>query len=93
MADSMQFTISVRGKVAEIPILGFLARNYPDIPYDQIDSVFGFLEKSTLYGGRPFTEPQISDEDVGKLYSVGIGVRIPFTNHYVSHFRAIQSGY
>jgi len=78
----MQFTISVRGKVAEIPILGFLARNYPDIPHDQIDSVFGFLEKSTLYGGRPFTEPQISDADVNKLYSVGIGVRIPLTNHY-----------
>jgi len=78
----MQFTISVRGKVAEIPILGFLARNYPDIPHDQIDSVFGFLEKSTLYGGRPFTEPQISDADVNKLYSVDIGVRIPLTNHY-----------
>ena len=82
MADSMQFTISVRGKVAEIPILGFLARNYPDIPHDQIDSVFGFLEKSTLYGGRPFTEPQISDADVNKLYSVGLGARIPLTNLY-----------
>jgi hypothetical protein len=60
----------------------FLAKNYPDIPHKEIDSVFGFLEKSTLYGGRPFTEPQISDADVNKLYSVGIGVRIPLTNHY-----------
>jgi len=82
MADLMQYTISVRGKSEEIPILPFLAKNYPDIPHQEIDSVFGFLEKSTLYGGRPFTEPQISGADVNKLYSVGIGVRIPLTNHY-----------
>jgi hypothetical protein len=78
----MQYTISVRGKAAEIPMLGFIASNFPNIPHDQIDSVFGFLEKSTLYGGRPFTEPQISDADVSNLYSVNIGVRIPLTNHY-----------
>lgn len=80
----MLFTISVRGKSADIPIIPFLAKNYPGIPYQEIDSVFGFLEKSTLYGGRPFTETQISDADVINLYSLGIGVRIPFTNHYVS---------
>lgn len=83
MSYRPSFTISVRGKVSDTPILGFLARNFPNIPYNQIDSVFGFLEKSTLYGGRPYTEPQISDADVCKLYSVGIGVRIPLTNHYV----------
>ena len=79
----MRFTISVRGKSEEIPILPFLARNYPDIPHHDIDSVFGFLERSTLYGGRPFTERQISDRDVEKLYSVDIGVRMPLTNSYV----------
>lgn len=78
----MQYTISVRGKSTDVPILPFLAKNYPDIPHHEIDSVFGFLEQSTLYGGRPFTETQISDTDVSKLYSVGIGVRIPLTNHY-----------
>ena len=78
----MLYTISVRGKSEEIPILAFLSRNYPDIPHNQIDSIFGFLEMSTLYGGRPFTERQISDTDVSKLYSAGIGVRIPLTNHY-----------
>ena len=78
----MQYTISVRGKSTDIPILPFLAKNYPGIPHHEIDSVFGFLERSTLYGGRPFTETQISDADVSKLYSVGIGVRIPLTNHY-----------
>jgi len=79
----MLFTISVRGKLEDINILGFIAKNFPEIPHQEIDSVFGFLEKSSLYGGRPFTEPQISDSDVEKLYSVGIGVRIPLTNHYV----------
>ncbi len=79
----MLFTVSVRGKLEEIPILQFLARNYPDIPHQDIDSVFGFLEKSTLYGGRPFTGVQISERDVINLYSVGIGVRIPLTNNYV----------
>jgi hypothetical protein len=78
----MQYTISVRGKSEEIPILPFLAKNYPGIPPQDIDSVFGFLERSSLYGGRPFTEPQISDADVNKLYSIGIGIRIPLTNHY-----------
>ena len=79
----MLYTISVRGKIEEVPILPFLAKNYTNIPPSQIDSVFGFLEKSTLYGGRPFTGPQISDADVSNLYSVGIGVRIPLTNNYV----------
>ncbi len=79
----MRFTISVRGKSEEVPILPFLARNYPDIPHHDIDSVFGFLERSTLYGGRPFTERQISEHDVDKLYSAGIGVRMPLTNSYV----------
>lgn len=78
----MLFTISVRGKSDDIPILGFLARNYPGIAHQDIDSVFGFLERSSLYGGRPFTEPQLSDLDVMQLYSAGIGVRIPLTNHY-----------
>ncbi len=80
----MRYTISVRGKTEDIPIIPFLAKNYPGISSSEIDSVFGFLEKSTLYGGRPFTEPQISDADVQALYSYGIGVRIPLTNHYAT---------
>lgn len=83
-ADAMLYTISVRGKTADIPIIPFLEKNYPGIPYHEIDSVFGFLEQSTLYGGRPFTEPQLGDADVNRLYAIGIGVRIPFTNHYVT---------
>ena len=79
----MIYTISVRGKFPAAPILQFLRENYPSFSFEDIDSVFGFLEKSTLYGGRSFAGPQISPSDVDELYSVGIGVRIPFTNHYV----------
>lgn len=79
----MLFTISVRGKPADKSVLEFLRTNYESIPLQRIDSVFGFLEKSTLYGGRPFEAPQITDDDAAELYSVGIGVRIPLTNHYV----------
>lgn len=79
----MLFTISVRGKPADKSVLEFLRTNYEPIPLQRVDSVFGFLEKSTLYGGRPFEGPQITDDDAAELYSVGIGVRIPLTNHYV----------
>ena len=61
----MKFTISARGKPNELAILPFLAKSFPAIPIIQIDSVFGFVERSTLYG------------------YVGIGVRLPLTNHYV----------
>ena len=79
----MLFTISVRGKLASTPILDFLGTNFPDFPLAKIDSVFGFLERSTLYGGRIYEGPQLTDEDVQALYGAGIGVRIPLTNHYV----------
>ncbi|MEW8091247.1 MAG: hypothetical protein AB2784_16645 [Candidatus Thiodiazotropha endolucinida] len=51
---------------------------------DQIDSVFGFLEYSPLYGGRPFAAREISNCDVQSLYEHGIGLRLPLTNHSVS---------
>ena len=78
----VRFTISARGKPVE-PILLFLAKNYPAISIPQIDSVFGFVEPSTLYGGRVFVGPELTPFDVNQLYSVGVGLRIPLTNHYV----------
>lgn len=79
----MIVTISARSKHPDDSILKFLKVYYANFSFQEIDSVFGFLEKSTLYGGRNFTTPQISPNNVKELYSVGIGVRIPFTNHYV----------
>ena len=79
----MKFTISARGKPNERAILPFLAKSFPAIPIIQIDSVFGFVERSTLYGGRVFDKPELTEHDVNQLYYVGIGVRLPLTNHYV----------
>jgi hypothetical protein len=82
--SDMTFTVSSRGKREGKPVLEFLEESFPGIPPGQIDSVFGFLEASTLYSGRPFLSRQLSDADVAALYKKGIGVRIPLTNHEVS---------
>lgn len=77
------YTISARGKTYREPVAHFLAANFADIPPQQIDSLFGFVEPCTLYGGRPYQEPQFSNADVLALYAAGIGLRLPLTNHYV----------
>lgn len=79
----MHFTISARGKPNGVAMPAFLAGSFGAIPLDQIDSVFGFVERSSLYGGRIFTKPELTPEDVAYLYEVGVGVRLPLTNHFV----------
>jgi hypothetical protein len=80
----MRFTISARGKPNHVPILAFLARNFSDVAVAEIDSVFGFVERSTLYGGRMFAAPELTPRDVDEMYYAGVGVRLPLTNHHVS---------
>ncbi|MBK8544192.1 MAG: hypothetical protein IPL62_11975 [Caulobacteraceae bacterium] len=80
----MRYTISARGKANEVPILAFLARNFSTVPIAEIDSVFGFVEHTKLYGGRVFTRPELTPYDVNEMYYANIGVRLPLTNHYVS---------
>jgi hypothetical protein len=80
----MQYTISARGKAAAIPIQRFIKENYDHIPLEQIDSFFGFTEFSTLYGGRFFTNTEISRYDIRSLYGMNINVRLPITNHYAT---------
>jgi hypothetical protein len=82
--DSISYTISVRGKQNDIPVMKFLQDHFTDIPLNKIDSLFGFLEFCPLYGGRTFNGRQLSEPDVINLYDNGIGVRIPLTNHFVS---------
>lgn len=78
------FTISARGKNERMPIVDFLQMHFSNIPLDQVDSVFGFLEASSLYGGRPFLKRQLSDKDLEAMKERNIGLRIPFTNHFLS---------
>lgn len=77
----MIFTVSARGKPSNTPIKSFLDYSYT-FPLEQIESIFGFVEKCTLYGGRVFKGPQLIDKDVDWMYDKGIGLRLPLTNHY-----------
>lgn len=79
-----RFTISARGKTAQHPLDLFLADYFPAVPLSSMDSIFGFVERSTLYGGRPFSAPELSDSDVTMLAAWGIGLRLPLTNKFVS---------
>jgi hypothetical protein len=77
------YTISARGKAPGAPIFAYLRNNYGNIPLREIESLFGFVERSTLYGGRPFKRPDLTDRDVYQLNNAGIGVRLAMSNHYV----------
>lgn len=79
-----RFTISARGKPEKQPVLEFLKSSFSTIPLHQVDSVFGFVEPSTLYSGRPFMKRQLSESDVAVLHRHGIGLRIPLSNHYLN---------
>ena len=77
------FTISARGKNPDMPVLAFLREGYGTVPLREIDSLFGFAERSTLYGGRVFSRRELSERDIFQLNSAGIGIRLPLSNHYV----------
>lgn len=78
------YTVSARGKQSDSPVFAFLRCQFGNIPLQEIESVFGFVQRSTLYGGRFFSDPELSDRDVAQLNNSGIGLRIPMSNHYVS---------
>ena len=82
--DNTIYTISARGKKLNQPVKDYLKNYFPNIPINKIDSIFGFIEPTSLYSGRPFLRRQISDSDYNFLQENNIGLRIPFTNHYVS---------
>jgi hypothetical protein len=75
------FTISARSKHPGVPIFRFIRERFGNLPLAQIESVFGFVEKCSLYGGRKFSQPELSERDVMQLNNAGIGLRIPLTNH------------
>ncbi len=85
------YTISARGKTKSEPIMAFIKKNFANVPLAQIESVFAFVERSTLYGGRAFNGRQLSNADVISLNKIGIGVRIPLTNHFASREEYIKT--
>lgn len=76
-SPDLDYSVSARGKLATQPIADFLAANFAGVP---IKSVFGFTEYTPLYGGRKFSQPELSDADIAWLYDRGIGYRIPLQN-------------
>lgn len=81
----ISYTISVRGKNVNRPILAYLREHFNHIALNSIDSVFGFVEHCTLYGGRPFNGRQLSEADIESLYDEGIFLRLPMTNSFVTY--------
>lgn len=79
------YTVSARGKMPQVPVFAFLRKQYGNLPLREIDSLFGFVEHSTLYGGRVFVRRELSDRDVAQLNNAGIGVRLPMSNHYADY--------
>jgi hypothetical protein len=77
------YTISARSKSPDTPVFAFLRNHYGNVPLREIDSLFGFVERSTLYGGRIFTQRELSERDVHQLNNAGIGIRLPMSNHFV----------
>jgi hypothetical protein len=78
------FTVSARSKPQTAPVLQFLAEEYPRLPLNQVESVFGFVESTTLYGGRRYIGPELSPRDVRALHDCCIGIRLPLSNHSVT---------
>jgi hypothetical protein len=77
------YTVSARNKAPDVPVFAFIRHQYGNLPLREIDSLFGFVERSTLYGGRSFQNRELSDRDVLQLNNAGIGVRLPMSNHFV----------
>jgi len=76
--------VSARKKADNVPVFRFLRNQFGHLPLARIESLFGFVEHSVLYGGRPFNRRELSEQDVRQLNNTGIGVRLPLTNHFVS---------
>lgn len=67
-----------------MPVQDYLAMHYGGIPLKSIDSLFGFAKHTTLYGGRFFEGPELSSSDIKSMYRLGVGLRLPLSNHDVS---------
>ena len=85
------YTVSARGKQPQVPVFGYLRENYGNLPLREIDSLFGFVEHSTLYGGRGFSRRELSERDAYQLNNAGIGIRLPMSNHYVEREEYIDN--
>jgi hypothetical protein len=77
LPPNLDFSISARAKWVKNSVAAFLDIFFQDIP---VKSIFGFTEYTPLYGGRVFSGPELSPDDIAWMYDHGIGYRIPLQN-------------
>ncbi|NIK89796.1 hypothetical protein FHS83_003114 [Rhizomicrobium palustre] len=87
-SETLDFSVSARGKTMSNSIAAFLAIFFEDIP---VKSVFAFREYTPLYGGRIYHGPELSDADIHWMYDNGIGYRIPLQNIVTSREEYLSS--
>lgn len=80
----INYSVSCRQKDKNVDVQDFLNLKYMNIDKNMVSTAFGFVEHSSLYGGRVFCEPELSDFDVEQLYGLDIGLKLPLTNHFVT---------
>jgi len=78
------YSVSCRNKRVDQPVDDFLNLQYPAVDKFAISTVFGFVERTTLYGGRIFIGPELSESDVQTLYNWEVGLKLPLTNTFAS---------
>lgn len=82
--SKLNYSTSCRYKGEDQKLEDFLNLLYPDLDKFAISTVFGFVESSSLYGGRIYTGRELSEEDVELLYRWEMGLKLPLTNHFVT---------
>ena len=87
------YTVSARSKAADTPVFAFIRSQYGNVPLREIDSLFGFVERSKLYGGRAFMHRELSERDVQQLNNAGIGIRLPTISVRPGKPNAAASGF
>ena len=80
----LSYSVSGRAKKTDEAIGQFLETHFAQIRATNIDSIYAFVERSTLYGGRQFLQPELSGDDIAWLEQHDIGIKLPLSNHMVS---------
>lgn len=80
----INYSVSARKKDVKQSIYDYLNIKFNNLDKNKVSTVFGFVEQSSLYGGRIFNGAELSRNDVKYLYKMGIGLKLPLTNHYVT---------
>src|SRR5579871_5525579 len=78
------YSLTISARRNRDSIAQFLHENFFHVPLDRIDSIFGFSQGCRLYGGRRFSRPELSSDDISWMYTKNIGYRIPLSNMIVT---------